>query len=184
MAEKKKKGGALRHVPKGTKAEIEKRVLFIVQLMEMGITTYTEITKYCKAEKTESKPWQITSSATISDYIKMAAEIIRTDIVPDLKHLQMLQMRRLNRHYRRAVGTEARTVKIEETGTVQKLFVNDESRALAVLQQMNRINGLEVTRHEMTGKGGGPIQFTDLTDEALKEKVDEYERRHGNKKPK
>jgi hypothetical protein len=148
MAGKKNKGGKKRNNPRGTKAQIEQRVLFIVQLMEMGITTYSEIARYCKAEKSESKPWQITSSATISDYIRMAGDVIKNDMLPELKHLQKLQMRRLNRHYRRAVGAEPRTVKIEETGTVQKIFVNDESRALAVLQQMNRINGLEIQKVE------------------------------------
>jgi hypothetical protein len=131
---------------KGTDAEIKLRIIQVSKLIILG-ANYNDIAKYCKDKG--SKDWAVTSSETVSKYIKRAKEYIVEQFTPEVKEMFSKQLARYEMHYRRASGIEPRKV-IDDTGMIHNVLINDEDRAIKILSRIDKINCLETLKIEHT----------------------------------
>ncbi len=129
---------------KSTKLVVRQRVEEIFQL-RLGGAEFHDIREYADAtvddEGKPRQPWGV-SDTQLRRYIAQADELCQKRFDAKAKHLlsrHLLQRRRLYAH---------------------AMEVGDYKTALAILRDEAELEGLYRRQLELTGKGGGPLQFS------------------------
>jgi hypothetical protein len=139
---------------KATALELALRVQAVYELRLMHFS-YAEVAKYCK------DMWNISSSATVAKYIRGAKEVYEQQTVPAEKEARRKQLARYQKLLKDA----------EKAG--------DRDLIVRICARIDKIQGLEVSRHEITGRDGGPLEVKDLGDDQVRARLAQLERELG-----
>jgi len=153
MKGKKKPGG--RKGPKTSKAQVLLRLMAIVRIRLDGAKEW-DVSEYVREqEQTDGSPWKLSKGQTpltdrqIRRYIERADETIAEST--ESKTLDLLV-----RHFARRENLYAKAVNAGDIRT-----------ALAVLRDEAELRGFYPPRRtELTGKGGGPLQYEHVPTDA------------------
>lgn len=121
-----------------TKAELTRRIETVVTLVLSGLRP-REIWRFV----TEKSDWGI-SERSLSRYLGKANESIALVAEENAERQMALARARLMDLYKRSIN------------------IQDYKTSLSVLRESIKLNGLyPAEKHELTGKDGGPIEYTD-----------------------